>query len=96
MDICRGIYSAIESNLGEILALRSTRMMKSDNTVVTKGDYLCQEIIFDYLKSTIEDYVVVSEEADYADISVDSAKRIITIDPIDGTENFVNVLKNGV
>ena len=93
MDICRGIYSAVLSRLEEILEFRSTRMLKSDNTFVSKGDILSQEIIFAYLENTLDDYVVVSEEADFSKFSVNSAKRIITVDPIDGTENFVSGLK---
>lgn len=93
MDICREIYGLIQSHLGEILALRSTRKLKADNTFVSKGDLLCQEIIFDYLKNTLDDYVVISEESDYEDLDITAFQRIITIDPIDGTENFVSGLK---
>ena len=93
MDVCRGIYAVIESHLDEILSQRSTRKLKTDNTFVSKGDLLCQEIIFNYLKRTLDDYVVISEESDYGKIDIASSKRVITIDPIDGTENFVSGLK---
>jgi len=93
MDICHGIYETVVEHLDEILALRSTKMLKSDNTYVSKGDLLCQKVVFDYLNSTLDDFKVVSEEADFSNVSINSAKRIITIDPIDGTENFVSGLK---
>jgi len=93
MDICRGIYNEVLSHLDKIVSLRSTKMLKPDSTFVSKGDILCQEIIFSYLNRSLDDFVLISEEADFTNLHTDSAKRIITIDPIDGTENFVSGLK---
>lgn len=93
MDICREIYAVIMQNLQQIIALRSTGRLKSDNTFVSEGDLLCQKIIFDYLKENLDDYIVFSEESENDITLIDSAKYIITVDPIDGTENFVSGLK---
>ena len=93
MDICRGINEVIVSNLPTILSLRNTGRLKSDNTFVSDGDLFCQRLIFDYLKENVQDYVIFSEESENDISLIDDKKLIITIDPIDGSENFVNGLK---
>lgn len=93
MDICKEINEVIVSNLPTILSLRNTGRLKSDNTFVSEGDLLCQKLIFDYLKENVKDYVVFSEESDNDISLIEDTKLIITIDPIDGSENFVSGLK---
>ena len=93
MDICRGIYDVIMQHLHQIVALRSTGRLKSDNTFVSDGDLLCQKLIFDYLKNNLDNYIVFSEESENDITLIDDDKYIITIDPIDGTENFISGLK---
>lgn len=93
MDICRSIYCLICEHLDEILALRSTGTLKQDKSFVSKGDLLCEKLIFDWLKENVNNYILISEES-YLDTSlIDKAEFVITIDPIDGTENFVSGLK---
>lgn len=93
MDICKGINNVIVSNLTTILSLRNTGRLKSDNTFVSEGDLLCQKLIFDYLKDNVKNYIVFSEESDNDISLIDDSKLIITIDPIDGSENFISGLK---
>lgn len=93
MDICRDIYSLISSNLDEILRLRSTGTLKPDNTFVSKGDLLCESLIFDYLKNNLSDYIVISEESTNDLSNINEVEYVVTVDPIDGTENFVSGLK---
>ena len=93
MDICRGINEVIISNLPTILSLRNTGRLKSDNTFVSDGDLFCQRLIFDYLKENVQDYVVFSEESENDISLIDDTKLVITIDPIDGSENFISGLK---
>lgn len=93
MDICRGINNVIVSNLSDILSLRNTGRLKDDNTFVSEGDLLCQRLIFDYLAKNVHGYVVFSEESENDLLLIDDTKLIITIDPIDGSENFVSGLK---
>lgn len=93
MDICKGIYTLIKQNLSEILALRSTGILKADNTFVSKGDLLCEKLIMEFLHQNLTNYIVISEESPYENLDYNSAEYIITIDPIDGTENFVSGLK---
>jgi myo-inositol-1(or 4)-monophosphatase len=93
MDICRGIKDVIMKSLPEIISLRNTGKLKPDNTFVSEGDLLCQKLIFSFLRENLNDYVVFSEESEN-DISLITDKRtIITVDPIDGTENYVSGLK---
>lgn len=93
MDICREIYRRIRLQLDEILSLRATGSLKKDNTFVSKGDLLCEKIIFDFLRDNIQNYILISEES-YQDTSnLNNVEYVITVDPIDGTENFVSGLK---
>ena len=63
MDICRSIFNLIREHLEEILSLRSTGTLKPDNSFVSKGDLLCEELAFTWLKRNIDDYLLISEES---------------------------------
>lgn len=93
MDICKDIRAIIKNNLNEILSLRSTGTLKPDNTFVSKGDLLCESLIFEYLKSNLTNYIVISEESNNDLSLINDVEYVITVDPIDGTENFVSGLK---
>lgn len=93
MDICKGIYTVICNALDEILSLRSTGALKSDNSFVSKGDLLCEKLIFEYLAKNVQNYKVISEESVNDIAGLENVEYVITIDPIDGTENFVSGLK---
>lgn len=93
MDICRGIYAIILKELDNIIALRSTGTLKQDNTFVSQGDLLCQNLIFQYLKENLSNYLVISEESINDISAIDDVEYVVTVDPIDGTENFVSGLK---
>ncbi len=93
MDICRDIYKIIKDNLERILLLRSTGRLKPDKTFVSDGDLACEKLIFDYLKKNLDSYIVISEESVNDLRSFDKVEYVVTVDPIDGTENFVSGLK---
>lgn len=93
MDICRDIYNIIREHLADILSLRSTGTLKPDGSFVSKGDILCESLMFGYLKSTLENYIVISEESESDFSKMAEVDYVITIDPIDGTENFISGLK---
>ena len=93
IDICQGIKNVILSNLQLILSLRGTRRYKSDGTFVSDGDLLCQKLIFEWLNDNLQNYVVFSEESINDINKIPEYKTIITVDPIDGTENYVSGLK---
>lgn len=93
MDICREIYSIFRQHLSEILSLRHTGTLKTDGTFVSKGDLLCESLVFDYLSKNLKDYIVISEESKNDLTEIDNVEYVVTVDPIDGTENFVSGLK---
>lgn len=93
MDICSDIYALLRKNLQNILSLRSSGRLKEDNTFVSDGDFLCQKLIFDYLTSHLRDYVVFSEESVNSLDGIAEKEFVVTVDPIDGTENFISGLK---
>lgn len=94
MNICEGIKEVILSNLHEILKQRNTGRLKSDSSFVSDGDLLCQKLIFDWIAHNVdESYILISEESDNDLADIDKVEYVITIDPIDGTENFVSGLK---
>lgn len=93
MDICRSLYTLIMEHLNEILSLRSTGTLKSDNSFVSEGDLLCEKLVGDWIKNNVNNCLLISEES-YHDISrLNKEEYVITVDPIDGTENFVSGLK---
>ena len=93
MKILLKIKSSIESNLEEILSLRSTRVKKSDDSYVTKGDLLVQELTLATMRSHLPDAVIISEElTDFPSRGMLESRDVIIIDPVDGTENFTSGL----
>ena len=93
MDICKGIYQLIKENLPEILALRDTGTLKADGTFVSQGDLFCERLVSEWLETHLTDYKFISEES-YKDVQgIKGGEYAVTVDPIDGTENFVSGLK---
>jgi myo-inositol-1(or 4)-monophosphatase len=94
MSICKGIIPIIKTNLQKIIALRNTKRLKPDKSFVSEGDLLIEKLIYEYFSSSCKSYIIISEER-YNDQKVDitSTEFVITLDPIDGTENFVSGLK---
>jgi myo-inositol-1(or 4)-monophosphatase len=61
---------------------------------VSEGDLLCEQLIIDYFRKFGEKTILVSEESCKVDlVEVAEGSMIVTVDPIDGTENFVSGLK---
>lgn len=92
-DICRGIYALIRNHLDEILALRCTGSLKEDKSFVSKGDLFCDSLVKNYVKENLFNVHIVSEESRESWNIPTDVKYVVTIDPIDGTENFVSGLK---
>lgn len=93
INICRGIESIINDNLPRILSLRNTGTLKDDNTFVSEGDLLSEKLIFDYIEKNIPSCKIISEESKNRIDDIDQFEFVVTVDPIDGTENFVSGLK---
>lgn len=94
MNICKGIKNVILTNLKEILKLRNTGRLKPDGSFVSEGDMLCQKLIFDWIDANLpSSHIIISEESDSDLSEIANVEYVITVDPIDGTENFVSGLK---
>lgn len=85
------IEKEVSSGLNEILRLRDERFQKQDNSFVTSGDLLVNEIIRKLAASHLDDFVIVSEENVNTHVHGASG-YVIVVDPIDGTENFTSGL----
>ena len=93
MDLCGQIKEKIEEKLPEILSLRNEKILKEDNSYVSKGDLLCEQLIKDFLASNYPDIALVSEESPSENAKNFKKNKVFILDPIDGTENFVSGLK---
>lgn len=93
MSCVRQIQAVVHANLAEILSLRATRIKKSDDSYVTEGDLLVQELAFETLRRQLPGAAVVSEELDTPPaMDTLASGDVIIIDPVDGTENFTSGL----
>lgn len=94
MSIYNNLIELIKINLKDIIKLRAQKYLKEDSSYVSEGDLLCERIIIEYFHKLYPDAIIVSEESCKTNyIPTDTEKYIITIDPIDGTENFISGLK---
>lgn len=93
MTILTDICGEVKKNLDSIIELRGAKILKSDDSFVSKGDLLTEKVVLDYLKSNYPDYGIISEESPGLFDESLLKENIIIIDPIDGTENFVSGLK---
>ncbi|MBB6002410.1 inositol monophosphatase family protein [Arcicella rosea] len=93
MTICNQIKEIIINNLPEIISLRKEKMLKEDGSYVSKGDFLCEKLVKDFIASEMSDYFLVSEESPEINNANSKKDKVIILDPIDGTENFVSGLK---
>lgn len=93
MSICSDIQKIITNNLEKILALRNTKQLKEDNSFVSEGDLLCEKLVKDYLATLPENIYLISEEKNNDTFNFKDHLKVVIIDPIDGTENFVSGLK---
>lgn len=93
MNICNEIKNIIVSNLEQILALRDDKVLKEDNSYVSKGDLLCESLVKEFIKNNLPGYALISEESPEENMKAFESDKVIILDPIDGTENFVSGLK---
>lgn len=94
MNTCKDLVSIIQSRLHEVLELRDRITKKEDDSFVSEGDLLVQEIVFDYMRAHLPDYELISEElAPFGERAWDPKGSYVVLDPIDGTENFISGLR---
>jgi myo-inositol-1(or 4)-monophosphatase len=91
---CHKIIALIKENLVQIVSLRGQLTLKADNSYVSQGDLLVQQLVLDYLTQALPAHQLISEElAPFNGITWDPQGSYVVLDPIDGTENFVSGLK---
>ncbi|WP_417198170.1 inositol monophosphatase family protein [Bizionia sp.] len=88
------LIERIYAKLDDITSLRDEKELKPDNSFVSKGDLLVQEIVFDFCKEYLPNHELISEElAPFDNVQWDINGSYVVLDPIDGTENFVSGLR---
>lgn len=94
MNFCQQIVDVIYRQLEIIQSLKQTKIKKEDDSFVSKGDLLIQEIVFNFCKTSLPNHTLISEEfAPFNDYLWDEGGSYVVLDPIDGTENFVSGLR---
>lgn len=94
MKILKKIRPIIEAELESIIKLRSNKKMKADKSYVSEGDLLMDEIVKTFIIENYKSVQLISEETfDGSNVKISDSEYIVTVDPIDGTENFVSGLK---
>jgi myo-inositol-1(or 4)-monophosphatase len=92
MDIIKILNQAmniIYEKLEEILVLRNSYSLKKDGSPVSTGDLFIQNILTIFFLKSISGLEIISEE-NYNKKDLISSNKLIIIDPIDGTENFIS------
>ena len=77
------------AGLERVTSLRRTQVKKDDESFVTQGDLLVQDIIMNSAECLLDSPMIVSEELHQIRQAPEPSGRVVVIDPIDGTENFV-------
>ena len=94
MSFCEIVVTLIGQRLSEIKSLKTQKVKKADNSFVSKGDLLVQDIVFNFCKKELPNHKLISEElAPFDGIQWDEKGSYVVLDPIDGTENFVSGLR---
>ena len=94
MKILKNIRPIIEKELQTIISKRDKKIMKPDNSYVSEGDLHMDKLVADFVKKNYTSFQLVSEESsEINEIDLSLSEYVITVDPIDGTENFVSGLK---
>lgn len=92
--VCKEIVSEVGGHLEKILNLRQSYVKKEDDSFVSKGDLLVQDIILNIVSKFLPEHVLISEElAPFDNIEFEKNSSYVVLDPIDGTENFISGLR---
>lgn len=92
IQLLKSCQQVIFEQLPLILEARFQFSFKSDDSPVTKSDLLIENLIIAFFKKWDPDIQVIAEESFRNQTPLPSG-RILVIDPIDGTENFLSGLK---
>jgi len=91
--LMHGLMMLIEDNMTRIQEMRYDISLKPDNSPVTAADIYIEQIIRDYLATSIPEITFAGEESFTAETKLTSDGYYAILDPIDGTENFCSGLK---
>jgi myo-inositol-1(or 4)-monophosphatase len=94
MNTLTELISSIKEALPEVLSLRTLKEKKDDDSYVSKGDLLMDDLIISFLKKKYSSVQIITEETyQGGEVNIHATEYIAVVDPIDGTENFVSGLK---
>src|SRR5690554_4867095 len=94
MSTLKSLECRIKNALDEVLILRSDFRKKEDDSYVSKGDLLVDQIVHEFIHETYNSVQLISEETYKGQpINLKDTEYIVVVDPIDGTENFVSGLR---
>jgi fructose-1,6-bisphosphatase/inositol monophosphatase family enzyme len=94
MKVLKNIRPIIERELVNVIAKRAQKKIKPDNSYVSEGDLHMDQLVADFVKANYSSVQLVSEESSrIEEIDLTASEYVVTVDPIDGTENFVSGLK---
>lgn len=94
MRILKNLIPIIEKELAIVISKRANKKMKPDKSFVSEGDLHMDKLVADFVKNNYKSFQLVSEESSRInEIDLSKSEYVITVDPIDGTENFVSGLK---
>ena len=82
----------ILQQLRTILSSRTTRALKKDGSLITNGDLMIQKIVCELFENYFENIIIISEEQEFKDNLNFSENYLLSLDPIDGTENYASGL----
>ena len=89
--ITKTLNKAILSEMNDIIAQRKTFTKKIDESLVSGGDLLVEKILINILTQKYPNHFILSEETVSSHkYQLSKGGNVITMDPIDGTENFVS------
>ncbi len=96
LNVFNKIYDEIivsfKNNLPILGKLKNDFLLKADNSPVSKGDLLAQNLIVSSLTKYIPEILILSEELRFDKFNPKKDDIFAVIDPIDGTENFISGL----
>ena len=91
--ILNSIIKKINQNLTRVYKFSDNKKLKKDKSILTYSDILIQNIVSSELKKKLKDnFYLISEEKNNNAKDYAKYRYLVTLDPIDGTENFYSGL----
>tara|TARA_X000000950_G_scaffold274839_1_gene360445 strand:- start:140 stop:805 length:666 start_codon:yes stop_codon:yes gene_type:complete len=91
--ILNNIIKKINQNLTRVYKFSDNKKLKKDKSILTDSDIIIQNIVSSELKKKLKNnYYLISEEKNNNAKDYTKYRYLVTLDPIDGTENFYSGL----